>query len=280
MTDTPPIETTLFDPYLVRWSLVADGDEIVTRAARLLPVRQADEAAMLRIATHPEAKGGDVLLTWWDGEGAVRVLEADGDALLLERAEGDRSLVEFARSGRDDEATLIICDVIAELHSPRAKPLPNLIPLLDWFAELWPAAETHGGVLAQSAEAARRLLAGQRDVGVLHGDIHHDNILDFGPERGWLAIDPNRLCGDRGFDYANLFCNPDIADPSVPVAVLAGRFRRRVEIVVERADLERDRLLSWILAYSGLSAAWLIADGDDAGVDFQIATLAATELAR
>ncbi|WP_439543567.1 aminoglycoside phosphotransferase family protein [Hyphomicrobium sp.] len=270
----------MFDPYLTRWSLVADGDDIVTRAARLLPVRQADEAAMLRIVTNPEAKGGDVLLTWWDGEGAVRVLEVDGDALLLERAEGRRSLTAMARSGQDDEATQIICDVIAELHAPRAKPLPDLIPLLDWFAALWPAAEAYGGLLAQSAEAARRLLAGQREVGALHGDIHHDNILDFGPERGWLAIDPNRLCGDRGFDYANLFCNPDIADPSVPVAVLAERFRRRVEIVVERADLERDRLLSWILAYSGLSAAWLLGDGDDASVDFQIATLAATELAR
>jgi streptomycin 6-kinase len=280
MTDTPLIEATLFDPYLSRWSLVADGDEIVTRAARLLPVRQADEAAMLRIATHPDARGGDVLLAWWDGEGAVRILDQDGDALLLERAEGERSLVMLARSGRDDEATQIICDVIAELHAPRVTPLPTLIPLSDWFAALWPAAETHGGLLAQSATAARSLLAAQREVGALHGDIHHGNILDFGPERGWLAIDPNRLCGDRAFDYANLFCNPDIADPSVPVAVLADRFRRRVEIVAERADLERDRLLNWILAYCGLSAAWLIADGEDAAVDFQIAALVAAELAR
>ncbi len=66
----------------------------------------------------------------------------------------------------------------------------------------------------------------------------------------------------------------------MPVAVLADRFRRRVEIVAERADIDRDRLLSWILAYSGLSAAWLIGDGEDAAVDFQIAALVAAELAR
>ena len=64
------------------------------------------------------------------------------------------------------------------------------------------------------------------------------------------------------------------------VAVLPERLRRRVDIVVERADLERDRLLRWILAYCGLSAAWLIADGEDAAVDFQIAALVAAELAR
>jgi streptomycin 6-kinase len=280
MIDATPIDATPFAPYLTRWNLEADGDEIVTRAARLLPVRQADEPAMLRVATHPEAKDGGVLLAWWDGEGAARVLEADGDALLIERAEGGRSLTTMARSGQDDEATQIICDVLAELHAPRAKPLPDLIALHDWFAALWPAAKARGGVLAQSAEAARRLLAAQREVGALHGDIHHDNILDFGSERGWLAIDPNRLCGDRAFDYANLFCNPDIADPSVPVAVQPERFRRRLEIVVERAGLDRDRLLSWILAYSGLSAAWLIDDGDDASVDLQIAALAVAELAR
>jgi hypothetical protein len=57
----------------------------------------------------------------------------------------------------------------------------------------------------------------------LHGDIHHDNILDFG-RRGWLAIDPKRLFGERGFDYANLFCNPDLSDPSHPVAT-AGSVR-------------------------------------------------------
>jgi streptomycin 6-kinase len=271
---------TPYAPYLTRWTLEADGEEIVTRAARLLPVRQGDEPAMLRIATHPEAKDGGVLLAWWDGEGAARVLEADGDALLIERAVGEKSLTAMARSGQDDDATQIICDVIAELHAPRGKPLPDLILLHDWFAALWPAAAAHGGLLAQSADAAQRLLSAPRDVGALHGDIHHDNILDFGPERGWLAIDPNRLCGDRAFDYANLFCNPDIGDPTVRIAVHPERFLRRLDIVVAKAGLDRHRMLSWILAYSGLSAAWLIGDGDEAAVDFQIAALAAAELAR
>ena len=161
---------------------------------------------MLKIATESEEKFGGVLMTWWEGQGAASVLAMHGDAILLERAGGERSLSEFARNGRDAEATRIICDVIAELHAPRAKPLPELIPLAVWFRELEPAAATHGGILTRSAETARFLLAEPRDPGVLHGDIHHDNILDFG-ERGWLAIDPKRLFGERGFDYANLFCN-------------------------------------------------------------------------
>lgn len=274
-----PPENSVFDPFLTRWELVPDGDPIFTQAARLLPVRRGDEAAMLRIAIIDEAKDGGVLLSWWEGRGAARVLAIEGDALLLERARGSRSLSEYARNGRDDEATRIICDVAAELHAPRGKPLPDLIPLDTWFAALWPAAATRGGALVRSAEAARALLSEPRDIGVLHGDIHHDNILDFGA-RGWLAIDPNRLCGERGFDYANLFCNPDLSDSSPPVAVLAGNFRRRLALVTEHAKLERQRLLQWILAWAGLSAAWYLDSGESAEIDLRVAELALTEIDR
>ncbi len=95
---------------------------------------------------------------------------------------------------------------------------------------------------------------------MLHGDIHHDNILDFGA-RGWLAIDPKGLTGERGFDFANLFCNPDMANPETAIAGKPEVFARRLEIICSRADIDRSRLLKWIIAYTGLSSAWLIADG-------------------
>ncbi len=271
----------MFDSYLARWGLTPDGDPIATRAARLLPVRRGSEPAMLRIAILSDAKGGEVLLKWWDGRGAVRLLASDGDALLLERAMGPRSLSALSRSSGagDDEATRIISDVVAELHVPRGGPLPDLISLDTWFAELWPAAAAHGGRLTGAAGAAAELLAEPCDRGVLDGDIHHGNILDFG-DRGWLAIDPNRLWGERGFDYANLFFNPDTEDPARPVAVRPERFRRRLEIVSERSGVGRGRLLKWIFAYAGLSAAWIIDDGRDPTVDLAIAELAAAEIDR
>ena len=51
-------------------------------------------------------------------------------------------------------------------------------------------------------------------------------------------------------------------------------------MVTARSGVPRHRLLQWILAWTGLSAAWLIADGGDAGVDLVIAALAAAELDR
>ncbi len=267
----------MFDEYLRLWDLAPDGDPIATPGSRLLPVRQRDEPAMLKVAVEAEEKFGGVLMAWWDGEGAAKVLAQAGDAILLERAQGTRSLAEFARGGRDDDATRIICATVAKLHAPRAKPLPALVPLTEWFRELELVASAQGGILTLATGQARALLADPREIGVLHGDIHHDNILDFG-DRGWPAIDPKRLLGERGFDYANLFCNPDLADPAQPVATLPGRLQRRVEIVSKAAALDRRRLLQWILAWSGLSAAWFITDGVQPEIDLRIAELAAAEL--
>ena len=67
--------------------------------------------------------------------------------------------------------------------------MPSLVPLAEWFSKLEPAEVTHGGILSSSATVARELLAAPRAVRALHGDIHHANILDFGP-KGWLAVDP------------------------------------------------------------------------------------------
>ncbi|HEY4203374.1 MAG TPA: aminoglycoside phosphotransferase family protein [Xanthobacteraceae bacterium] len=271
----------MFDSYLRRWDLIPDGDPIVTRAARLLPVRCSGEAAILKVATEHDERFNAVLMTWWDGDGAARVLAHDDDALLLERAEGTASLTEMARNGRDDEACRILCTMAARLHRPRAKPLPDLIPLADWFRELEPAAATHGGILLRCAQTAKALLAEPREAVVLHGDLHHGNVLDFG-QRGWLAIDPKRLIGERGFDFANIFTNPDIADGIPAVATDPNRFERRLAIVTEAAELERTRLLRWILTWTGLSAAWFLGDGNEkfAAIDLRVAQLAAAELDR
>ena len=264
----------MFDEYLRRWRLTPDGDPIVTHSSRLLPVRRDGAPAMLKIAVEAEEKRGGLLMAWWDGQGAARVLAQDGKALLLERAEGKDSLLEMAVNGRDDEASRIICAVIARLHAPRGPPPPDLIPLARWFQDLAPAAAAHGGILTLCTATARRLLNSPQDVVVLHGDIHHGNILDFGP-RGWLAIDPKRLVGERGFDYANLFCNPEHE-----TALAASRFHHRLAIVTELSGIERRRLLQWILAWAGLSAVWFLGDGVTPETDFAVARLAAAALER
>jgi len=265
----------MFEAFLAQWGLALDGDPVTTQSSDVLPVCRDSLPAMLKVARGAEEARGAATMIWWDGEGAAKVLAHDGAALLMERAEGPNSLIHMARSGRDDEASLIICAATARLHSARGKPHPEtLVPLMRWFEALPAAAARHGGILDDAATTARDLLASPRDSVVLHGDIHHGNILDFGA-RGWLAIDPKGLVGERGFDYANLFCNPD-----AEVALAPGRLRRQAAVVAEAVGIDWTRLLQWVLAYAGLSAAWSLGDGDSADLALSVAQIAAGELGR
>jgi streptomycin 6-kinase len=137
------------------------------------------------------------------------------------------------------------------LHGPRDQVAPTgLVPLEIWFRALETAAAQHGGTFTTCASIARSLLVDQREPMVFHGDFHHDNVLDGGP-RGWLVIDPKGLVGERGFEYANLFRNPDLATALAP-----GQMRRRAQIVAQKARLDGRRLQEWVVAYAGLGAAW------------------------
>jgi streptomycin 6-kinase len=265
-----------FQPWLQRWGLTPDGADFTTLfGSRLMPVLKDGAPAMLKIAAHEEERNGARLMAWYAGQGAARVLAIEHEALLLERLTGARSLAQMARSGQDDEATRILCQAAAGLHAPRDQPPPaSLVPMNVWFRMLEPAAASHGGTFAKSAVAARHLLGAPRDIVVLHGDYHHDNVLD-GGARGWLAIDPKGVLGERGFEYANLFRNPD-----VEIALAPGRMRRRARIVAEDAGLDPIRLLQWILAYAGLGAAWSIESGHDPAPGLAIAEIAAAELAQ
>ncbi|MEZ0168102.1 APH(6)-I family aminoglycoside O-phosphotransferase [Microvirga sp. TS319] len=259
---------------LEAWRLVPDGSLLTTRSSWVLPVLHEGAPAMLKVARIPDERAGYRLMTWWDGRGAAKVAASFADALLMERAAGARDLAEMARADQDDEACRILCGTAARLHAPRRNPFPELHPLESWFQPLFHLASKHAA-LAPAAETARQLLAAPCAVGPLHGDLHHDNVLDFG-ERGWLAIDPHGLLGEQTFDYANIFTNPDLSDPSRPLATLPGRLETRLEIVISATKLEPERLLRWIVAWTGLSAAWFIDDGDDEGaaIDLTINAMA------
>ena len=264
---------TMFDRFIQAWVLVPDGTPVITHSSHLLPVRWQGLPAMLKVATIAEETRGGLLMQWWDGEGAAKVYAQEGDAILLERAQGKHSLLAMAMSGDDNAASRILCKTVCTLHRPPAKPHPELVPLDIWFRALDAASAAHGGLFSTSDTVAKALLADPREIGVLHGDIHHSNILDF-EDRGWLAIDPKGLLGERGYDYANLFCNPDLSATRDPA-----RLRRQLPIVAQQSGLEPERLLRWIIAYAGLSAAWFIEDDGNPAPALHVAEIATAELA-
>lgn len=266
----------MLDEYVTRWRLQVDGDPIVTPRARLLPVRLDGLPAMLKVATYPAEVIGNAVLAWWNtgandsASGAARVLLADGAAIVMERAVAPGSLVTYYDEGRFDEAIAIIVATAKALHAPRTVAPPrDLVPLEQWFAGLHAAAERDGGILRGCADAATSVLAESGERVVLHGDLHHENILDFGP-RGWRAIDPKAVEGDRSFDYVHHLFDPD----EMPVPGLDA-ILHQLDLAARLADIDPARLRTWLMAWAGLAAVWWLEHGESPEPALTVASMLA-----
>jgi streptomycin 6-kinase len=94
----------------------------------------------------------------------------------------------------------------------------------------------------------------------LHGDLHHENILQ-AQRQPWLAIDPKGVVGEPAYEVGALLRNmaPRLLKGSQPSQIVA----RRAGILSEELGFDRTRLLGWGLAQAVLAAWWCIEDGVD-----------------
>ncbi len=231
-------------------------------------VRQDGTVAMLKVGfPDDEARSGIAMLRLCDGRGMVRLLDTDRDlgATLLERLEPGATLRTIAD---DDAAMEIAAGVMARLWQlpPAAHGFRNVA---DWARGLAGLRERFdGGVgplpraLVERAESLfAELLPSMSTQVVLHGDLHHENILSATREP-WLAIDPKGIVGEPAYEIGALLRNPIPEIATWPN--LSSLLSRRVDLLSERLDLDRQRVRGWGIAQAVLSAWWDIeGDTDD-----------------
>jgi streptomycin 6-kinase len=121
------------------------------------------------------------------------------------------------------------------------------VPLAQWFEALLSGAASQVGIFVHCASTARELLSAPRDVRVLHGDIHHGNVLDFG-SLGWLAIDPKGLYGERGSITRTCSATPTLTAPWRPGGSRAGSRSLHRPPVSSGAGLQWV-LVGWVVGY-------------------------------
>jgi len=186
------------DPHLTQWRLTLDGEPFETHSSWLSFVRRGQDRAILKVfkPESDEAPGARFLLLH-KGAGTVRVLESDPKAILLERVVPGTRLETLSLGGRDDEATHIICDTIEKLQSARAviAGWPGHEEQVAEFKRRIAVAPLTPEIAARAQALFLELEATQKHRVLLHGDLHHENIL-FDDDRGWLAIDPKGVVGD------------------------------------------------------------------------------------
>lgn len=194
----------------------------------------------------------------FDGHGAVRLLRADLDrgALLLERAEPGGRLRDLVPD-RDAEATSIAAGVIRELAAARPDPeLPDLVRQAhafdDYTARHGDGGPLPGDLVIRAGGLMRELCASAPARVVLHGDLHHDNILR-ATRAPWLAIDPHGLAGDPGYETGSLLFNPEPGDRDPALTALVPA---RVERLADELAMPIERVVAWGFVKGMLSDVW------------------------
>jgi streptomycin 6-kinase len=198
-------------------------------------------------------------LRTYQGKGAVRLLEADTERgiLLLERLKPGRTL----HSVPDDrEAVRIAADIMRKIARP-APALAIFPSTADWAVGLKKLRQRyHGGTgplperIVEEAERLYAMLNGTvQNPLLLHGDLHHGNILSAEREP-WLAIDPKGLIGEAEYGVIPFLLN------NLPEENYGAVIKRRINQFAKELQLNKSRVIAWTFCHAVLSAWWCIED--------------------
>ncbi|GGJ37588.1 aminoglycoside phosphotransferase family protein [Deinococcus roseus] len=202
-------------------------------------------------------------LKLWNGSGGVKLLKADPEqgALLIERLFPGQMLSTLPEA----QTVPIMCEVMEKIWHP--VPAEHAFPSIEqWHQGLVEFPRSGTAFPAEMLDLAegfyQELTASAEEPVVLHGDLHHFNVLQHG--ENWLAIDPKGIIGERAYEIGAFLRNPwpvlyDLYSPEELQNVQA----RRVDAFAERLGLSRERILKWSVYIFVLSGCWGYAETRD-----------------
>ncbi len=217
---------------------------------------------------HPEFFTEVRALSLYGGTHACRCYDWDADlgAMILERIFPGQQLSTLCRS-RD--RTAVAAGLASALLCPPGHDhgLPLLSDLAGRAFERIRGEERAGSAMLCLVDAAEGLLreAGPRGGALLHGDLHHYNILRDGPDN-WKAIDPKGLIGPAPVQVSRFIINElDLLRPSEwrnGLDEMVGAFGARLRV-------SEPVIAGWAFFDKVLSTCWMLEEDtdDDRGDD-------------
>jgi len=222
---------------------------------------QGDNPIVLKLGLDSEGLAREAFaLKCFSGCGAVKVLAENEGILLLERAVPGASVKSYFPD-KEQESIKIACGVMKKLHQANIPTTHNFPHIKDWLAALdkdWPIPD---GYLQKARKLRDQLLQISKPDVLLHGDLHHDNILPNGDD--WLVIDPKGVIGESAYEVAAFIRNPipELMHHADATTIIHNRITRFAEAL----ELPSQRILDWCFVQAVLSWVWAIEDGCDTG---------------
>jgi streptomycin 6-kinase len=217
----------------------------------------------------------------YDGRSAVRLIDGDRElgAILMARVQPGTMLHAPGSPCPDKrDQTRAAASVMRALPvpTPAEHTLPTFARWVDRAFRLtrtvWDPEERMPRGLLDRAESAFREILSDEDASeyvVLHGDLHHENIL-WDADAGWLAIDPKGVIGPRCLELGRFVQNqlPEDASDVDWQALI----RETIEILSVELCMTQEKVAAAALVDCVLSASWCFEDAAldpnwDQGVD-------------
>jgi len=254
-------------PRLVRelataWELEL-GEPFDALISLVLPaVRRDGTPAVLKLNfPDPESEHEADALAFWNGDGAVRLLEHDPErrGLLVERCFPGDQLWSVAD---EEEANRIGASLLSRLwdRDPDDRGYRTLVrESARWAEELPQRWEAEGRpyerrLVDETIDWVRELAPSQPELVLAHQDLHGGNVLRAEREP-WLVIDPKPMLAERAFDVASLL--RDRRDELALEPHPEQRLRRRLDQLSSELGLDRERMRGWAVVHA---VAW---NGDE-----------------
>jgi streptomycin 6-kinase len=231
-----------------RWALVLeapfDGNEVSCSWVAPVVHAGANRAVLKLGMPHMEGEHEIQALRFWNGDAAVRLLEADENlnAMLLERCEPGTSL----RHLPEPEQDVVIAGLLHRLWRvpPASYPFRPLADMTaQWASETladrarWPDA----GLVQEGLRLFEELPRTSPTHVLLATDLHAGNVLRAQREP-WLVIDPKPFVGDPAYDATQHLFNCE------------GRMRANPDATISRfadlLELDDMRVRLWMFARS------------------------------
>ena len=238
------------------WGLKFESKPIETETGLIIFAKYQEKNTVLKIVYNIEEEHTAPVLQHYNSYGAVNVLRTKDNATLMNRSIPGTHLKELTLNNEDEKATHILCDVIEKLHynSDYEGNYPTIITWAKGFDRYIRSGSLKIPIsLVENAkEVFIDLAASQVNPILLHGDLHHDNIL-YDSGHGWLAIDPKGVIGEPCYEVGAFLRNPiDRSDISASSDII----RRRVYIICDRLGYCRKRVINWAFAQAILACIW------------------------
>ncbi len=197
-------------------------------------------------------------LTLFNGNGIVKIIDVDiaKGILILERLIPGKTL---ALLENEEEAARIASQVMKKLWFPAltiSTGIPTTMHMEEKLINIY-KRNTEGlgpitkEILQEAVDTYRSMNAMPDKPFLLHGDLHHYNIL-MAAREPWLAIDPKGLIGDREYDVIQYLLN------KLPNGDSTHFIEKRIDIFVKELNLDKKRMLSWGFAHSVLATCWTV----------------------